>query len=106
MYKLKGKPSPQAYNIYEDGKHTVIFDWEFDFSSYDMDLLKQFAEGHQITIKKVDCDPEAISSRGVIMLFSTNCNVEAELKKKKIIGFKERFHVITATKENSPNCSN
>lgn len=69
-----------------------------------MDLLKQFAEGHLITIKKVDYDPESISSKGVVILFSTNCNVKEEIKKRKIIGFKERFHVINVTKTNSPNC--
>jgi hypothetical protein len=82
-----------------------VYDWEFDFSDYNIDLLKQFAEGCSISTRTLRNDPVNISSRGVVILFTTNCDVDYELNKRGIIGFRERFHIIKATALNSPDLS-
>jgi hypothetical protein len=84
--------------------HTIVYDYEYDFVSYDMNLIKQFAEGHKISTRLASRSPEIISSRGVMFLLTTNVDVDAELERLNIIGFRERFHIIKATPENSKNC--
>jgi hypothetical protein len=71
-----------------------------------MDIIKQFSEGHKISTRLARRSPEIISSRGVIILLTTNVDVDAELQRLNIVGFRERFHIIKATPENSKNCGN
>lgn len=105
LYKESGKATPHCFNTFQPGLHKVVYDWEFNFSNYNIDVLKQFAEGSSISTRYLRNDPINISSRGVMMLFTTNCDVDSELRSRNIIGFRERFKIIKATKQNSPDLS-